>query len=76
MSNYFHLDIYTNYVDSLSQVMHWISSSCVRYYRTSLIKNSIFSFKLKIYFTKNKKSMARIIFAKFFNKKVINNFLW
>ena len=32
MPNHFHLVIYTKYADSLSQAMHWISSSYVRYY--------------------------------------------
>ena len=32
MPNHFHLVIYTKYADSLSQGMHWISSSSVRYY--------------------------------------------
>lgn len=32
MPNHFHLVIYTKYADSLSQTMHWINSSYVRYY--------------------------------------------
>ncbi len=32
MPNHFHLVIYTNLADSLSQARHWISSSYVRYY--------------------------------------------
>ena len=32
MPNHFHLVIYTKYANFLSQAMHWISSSYVRYY--------------------------------------------
>jgi putative transposase len=32
MPNHFHIVIYTKYAQSLSQAMHWISSSYVRYY--------------------------------------------